>query len=348
MRCGARRLLFCWALRAAPDRDPLELRRDPLQGAAALALRAHHFPCGSEPCPASWALTAAPALHQVQQVYPWEEAEPQGLLPGTGLRPYQKQSLAFMLALEAPEQEEEQEEQEEEQEPPRSGAAASASTKPVKIKQQAPPSASPPAAAMRGGWLADEVGMGKTLVVTSLVLAHRSRAKRIADGPFKSFLQLAGWGGGSKDAQAAAVVDAESQASKGLAPPPLAFGCTVVIVNNTLVQQWADEIKKFAPGLSVRMFFGSSALKRQAMHGLRECDVLLTTPHMIGNAHHGWGSTLLGAMQVHRVVVDEAHLLATSSMGSKLLALRQLRTQHMWLVSGTPFSTSLSQLNKQA
>ena len=48
----------------------------------------------------------------MQQVYPWEEAEPQGLLPGTGLRPYQKQSLAFMLALEAPEQEEEQEEQE--------------------------------------------------------------------------------------------------------------------------------------------------------------------------------------------------------------------------------------------
>ena len=122
----------------------------------------------------------------------------------------------------------------------------------------------------------------------------------------------------------------------------------MVIVNNTLVQQWADEIKKFAPGLSVRMFFGSSALKRQAMLGLRECDVLLTTPHMIGNAHHGWGSTLLGAMQVHRVVVDEAHLLATASMGAKLLALRQLRTQHMWLVSGTPFSTSLSQLNKQA
>ena len=145
----------------------------------------------------------------MQQVYPWEEAEPQGLLPGTGLRPYQKQSLAFMLALEAPEPDE----QEEEQEPPRSAAASSASTMPVKIKQQAPPSASPPAAAMRGGWLADEVGMGKTLVVTSLVLAHRSRAKRIADGPFKSFLQLAGWGGGSKDAQAAAAMDADLQAS---------------------------------------------------------------------------------------------------------------------------------------
>lgn len=40
-----------------------------------------------------------------------------------------------------------------------------------------------------------------------------SWAKRIADGPFKSFLQLAGWGGGSKDAQAAAAIDADLQAS---------------------------------------------------------------------------------------------------------------------------------------
>ena len=279
----------------------------------------------------------------MQQVYPVEEAEPQGLVAGTQLRPYQKQSLAFMLAAEAPEPEEQ------EQPEPRSSSSASSSKMPIKVKQQQlQPSASPAAAAaMRGGWLADEVGMGKTLVVTSLVLAHKSRAKRIADGPFKSFLQLSGWGGGSKAAQeaAASAADLSSFLSSF---PPLAFRCTVVVVNNTLVQQWADEIKKFAPGLSVRMFFGSTELKRQAMQGLRECDVLLTTPHMIGNAHHGWGSMLLAAMTVHRVVVDEAHLLATSSMGSKLLSLQQMRTQHMWLVSGTPFSTSLSQLNKQA
>ena len=76
---------------------------------------------------------------------------------------------------------------------------------------------------------------------------------------------LGGWGGGSKEAQQAAESAADLQASQGLAPPPLAFRCTVVVVNNTLVQQWADEIKKFAPGLSVRMFFGSTTLKRQTL-----------------------------------------------------------------------------------
>jgi len=43
----------------------------------------------------------------------------------------------------------------------------------------------PPTRAVRGGWLCDEVGMGKTAVVTSLVLANRSSATRVPDAAFK-------------------------------------------------------------------------------------------------------------------------------------------------------------------
>ena len=39
-------------------------------------------------------------LKEVEQVYPVEHGEPTGLLAGTTLRPYQKQSLAFMLHVE--------------------------------------------------------------------------------------------------------------------------------------------------------------------------------------------------------------------------------------------------------
>ena len=34
------------------------------------------------------------------------------------------------------------------------------------------------------------------------------------------------------------------------------FKLTTIIVNNTLVQQWADEIAKFAPTLKVLMYYG--------------------------------------------------------------------------------------------
>ena len=162
--------------------------------------------------------------------------------------------------------------------------------------------------------------MGKTLVVTSLVLAHKaSQLKPVTDAAFKKLLALCSTvaGGDSKNLHAISTTPLS---------PPVALGCTVVIVNNTLVQQWADEIHKFAPGLKVHTYFASTAKKRAAMQGLRECDVLLTTPHMLGNGQ-GLSSVVLASMQVHRVVVDEAHLLASASMGTKLHSLLEIRSR---------------------
>ena len=248
-------------------------------------------------------------LRAVQMVYPVEEPEPPGLVAGTQLRPYQKQSLAFMLAIE------------------RGGTAAQAQT-----------ASSSSAADVRGGWLADEVGMGKTLIVTSLILAApANNIKPIKDADFTNFLKLRDnppHGGDVTQGHAAREQDT------------LDFKCTIVIVNNTLVQQWADELKKYAPSLEVQWYFGSSQNKAAAWRRLRQCDVLLMTPHMVTSAN--MPDALLQRMRVHRLVVDESHLLAEASMGSKLLSLLQLRTRHVWLVSGTPFSTSLEQLKKQA
>ena len=50
---------------------------------------------------------------------------------------------------------------------------------------------------------------------------------------------------------------------------------------------------------------------------------------------------------MHRLVVDESHLLAEAAMGTKLTSLLRIRAHHVWLVSGTPFSTSLEQLRRQ-
>ena len=61
----------------------------------------------------------------------------------------------------------------------------------------------------------------------------------------------------------------------------------------------------------------------------------LTTPYMQMPAN------LLAHMRVHRLVVDEAHLLGTqsSSASSKVGWLSQYQPDYMWLVTGTPFST---------
>ena len=66
--------------------------------------------------------------------------------------------------------------------------------------------------------------MGKTLVVTSLVLAHKaSQLKSVTDAAFKKLLALCSTvaGGDSKDLHAISTTPLS---------PPVALGCTVVIV----------------------------------------------------------------------------------------------------------------------
>ena len=110
--------------------------------------------------------------------------------------------------------------------------------------------------------------------------------------------------------------------------------------------QWADELKKFAPNLECHMYYASKEKKAKALQRLRQADVLLTTPHMLGNSQ-AITETMLRHLHVHRLVLDEAHLLAEGTTQSKLSSLLSVRAKHVWLVSGTPMSTSLSNLRNQ-
>jgi len=198
----------------------------------------------------------------VEQVYPVESQAPAGLLSTIQLRPYQKQSLAFMLDMES-------------------------STDTATLGHRNGRS-------IRGGWLSDEVGMGKTMVCTALVLANPSSPP--AAGESKT---------------------------------------TLVICQNTLVAQWADELRKYAPGLRVALHYGST---RNYNALLNEYDVVVTSPHM--------SLTGTSSKQLHRLIIDESHLIGDSKSGgysSKVGYLKSLRAKYTWLVSGTPFSNISAQ-----
>ena len=225
-------------------------------------------------------------LARVQQVFPIEAPDPEGFADDATLRPYQRQSLAFMLQIER-------------------------STNEALLGDRG----------SRGGWLCDEVGMGKTAVCAALILAHKGRDKYkpVPDAAFKN---LCDPDNGSEHT----------------------YGVTIVICNNTIVQQWVDELKRFAPTLDVRTYYGGAAKdKQKTLNELRSIDVLVTTPHMV------MPSGFKQNVRTHRLIIDEAHLLddRSSSTSSKASALARYKSNYTWLVTGTPFSTGLAQLHEQ-
>ena len=275
-------------------------------------------------------------LKAVEVVYPVEESEPPGFNPSVQLRPYQKQSLAFMLAIErstdatllgtqageGPKLHRKRQ---------RGGLSRRDRRDGVTLDQKY--GALLPTKRVRGGWLCDEMGMGKTAVVIASVLANPSTAKPVDDATFQRLLD---------DIKAKRLTAKDASMAAGQGTP---YKTTLIIVNNTLVRQWADEFAKYAPGLSCHTWYGTGNRKDAALQQLRDVDVLITTPHM--NFPH----ELQAAVKFHRIVVDESHLLdaekAVSTIPSKLEALLRFQTSNLWLVTGTPFTTSLSQLQNQ-
>ena len=234
-------------------------------------------------------LPTSPPLHlsasPPRQVYPKEEPQPAGLLSSITLRPYQKQSLAFMIDLER-------------------------STRPETAGRV-------DGRTVRGGWLCDEMGMGKTAVVTALCLANPPAAPggKAAAG---------GSGGGSSSTST--------------------LKLTLVIVNNTLVKQWEDEVRRFAPSLRVHSLYqGAGEGRAAALANLGQVDVLITTPHA------KWTDQLCRYGQyIHRLIVDESHLLGGRSWKGVLYKFLRVRADHTWCVTGTPFSAGLPDLDYQA
>ena len=61
------------------------------------------------------------------------------------------------------------------------------------------------------------------------------------------------------------------------------------------MQQWTDELRKYAPNLEVHTYYATKENKARALRRLRQCDVLVTTPHMI------WPEFLLENIEVRRL-----------------------------------------------
>lgn len=170
-----------------------------------------------------------------------------------------------------------------------------------------------------GGCLADDMGLGKTLQTLALLLKIK-KAKRIS-----------GVGTVSKTGQ----LDLFSEWEP-------AEPASLVLMPTSLVFNWSNEIKKFAPSLSVYQYIGG---QRNFKHGAGNIsdyyDVILTTYGTVRN-----DIEILKETDFFCVILDESQYIKNHASKS-YKAVTELKARFRFVLTGTPVENSLSDLWSQ-
>lgn len=250
------------------------------------------------------------------------------------LRDYQRQSVQFCLDQEALEGGIESHLYAEV--PGRFGAPGEPATKRLWYAPTLKTFSKTAPATPRGGILAEEMGLGKTIISLAVVLLNPASALTsplLWDPP-----------AGSLNGQGAIKTRA-----------------TLVVCPVSLVSQWYDEaIDKTKDGtLKVYQYYGGKRTTNPAM--LRDNDIVITTYQVLVsdmNARSGFAKAKiakkgranyvppLAKLGFWRIILDESRVIkeANTAMAK---AVRMLSAHRRWCVSGTPAPLSLENLQSQ-
>jgi len=188
-----------------------------------------------------------------------------------------------------------------------------------------------------GGLLAEQMGLGKTLEVTALVLSDKQRGF-----PNPPMIDL-GFVNNDKESKACPLVKSNS---------------TLIVVPSTLLAQWEKEFSKCAACGSLSFIsyheaksFYDKDFTIPLLEELSGHDVVLTTYKTLedeagSKARGKKRSTSKVLMRVHwrRIVLDECQMVRSSTT-SLAKACRALKGNRRWMVSGTPLHSSVDDLN---
>jgi len=224
-----------------------------------------HGRCRNRPDPETYSIDAI--LKQMVTVYPYEVTPPPVFT--TQLKHYQKQSLAFMCDVES---------------------SNDPTTLGMVSVQTSMNHRNVPASTYhtRGGWLATEVGMGKTAIVLALVASDQERPlPRLVENERLESLQ-----------------------------DMTRLKATVVVTSISLLGQWEDECRKHAPGLKCLRYHSTSRSPYGMnlphldvdgpLTGLQDANIIITTA-TTNAAKHFYNHCF------NRIVIDESQCVIYQS-----------------------------------
>jgi SNF2 family DNA or RNA helicase len=110
---------------------------------------------------------------------------------------------------------------------------------------------------------------------------------------------------------------------------------TLVLTPKSIVGQWCDEVRRFAPSLRVSAFDGP---KRSLPEG--PLPNIIVAPYSVLPERKGGASCPLMRIGWDRVILDEGHEIRNRKSKTHI-ACMALRSQIRWVVSGTPVFNSM-------
>jgi len=150
----------------------------------------------------------------------------------------------------------------------------------------------PPISTTRGGFLCEQMGLGKTIETIALILKNpRPDVSLATSSPSSSSSSLSGTTAGSSAGQGVA-----TRANPPLPTGTVVRGGTLVVCNVSLVGQWQSEMKKVMGStsqLKVHQYHGAKRIKNS--EALSKFDVVVTTYSILGAE---WGAAKKNAERV--------------------------------------------------
>ncbi|UKZ64112.1 uncharacterized protein TrAtP1_005331 [Trichoderma atroviride] len=188
-----------------------------------------------------------------------------------------------------------------------------------------------------GGILADEMGLGKTIQMLSLIHSHRSEASHNARSTSKDGLnQLQRLGKNSSN-----VVDAPCT--------------TLVVAPMSLLSQWHSEAEKASKAgtMKVQLYYGTEkALNLQSLcSGSNAPDLVITSYGVVlsefgsvvpKNGERAFHTGIF-SLKFFRVILDEAHYIKNRA-SKTARACYEIAADHRWALTGTPIVNRLEDL----
>lgn len=171
-----------------------------------------------------------------------------------------------------------------------------------------------------GGCLADDMGLGKTIQALTLLLKLKRKEQLYPVFQHKKTGQLSLF------------------VSEDIAEEQLQ-SASLIVLPVSLVHNWENEIRKFAPSLKVCIYSGARRREKSALDDIiNNYDIILTTYGTVRNDVEE-----LSQYEFFFLILDESQYIKNSE-SKTYKTITGIRSQHRIVLTGTPIENSLSDL----